>query len=248
MKLGYRIIRLGDVGTQPVKFAQISLWRVADWGVADGSKGVREAIETARICRTLGIRTVFHPLEYPLAHDHDEQALDIMRRLAGEADLGIIIHDEGGEGGKRLTDAETERYEKSVRELSRLCPVSIENSYNSGDISWFWDRFVMRASNHVSITLDIGHLELAGLDSSAFVRNMPDRLVERTTFVHMHHHDPFGRQAVRDHKPLLPGCREIKALQELLKRKHDLWVVLELDAKEDGMRQSIDLLKNLFFA
>ncbi len=245
MQLGYRIIRPEDVGTQPVKFAQISLWRVADWGVADGSRGVAEAIETARICRTLGVRTVFHPLEYPMANDHDEQTLDVMRRLAGEADLGIIIHDEGGKGGRRLTDPETERYETSVRELSRLCPVSIENSYNSGDISWFWERFVIPAPDSLSVTLDIGHLELAGLDSTDFVRSMPDRLVERITFVHMHHHDPLGQQAVKDHKPLTAGCREINALHELLKRKHDLWVILELDSRDEGMKRSIELLKNL---
>jgi hypothetical protein len=43
----------------------------------------------------------------------------------------------------------------------------------------------------------------------------------------------------------VPGCREIEALKVLLKRKQDVWVVLELDAAQDGMRQSIELLKNL---
>jgi hypothetical protein len=44
----------------------------------------------------------------------------------------------------------------------------------------------------------------------------------------------------------VPGCREIEALQVLLKRKQDdVWVILELDAAQDGMRQSIELLKNL---
>ncbi len=245
MKLGYRIIRPGDVGTQPVPFAQISLWRAADWGVASGGQAVAEAIETARICRMRGIRTVFHPLEYSLAGEHAEQTLDVMRRLAAAADLGIIVHDEGGDGGKRLSDAEAARYQKHVGEVCRLCPVSIENSYNSGDISWFWERFVMQSSDRLSVTLDIGHLELAGLDSVAFVRNMPHHLVERTLFVHMHHHDPMEQQAVKDHKPLIPGCREIEALRELLKRKQDLWVVLELDSREEGRRQSIELLKNL---
>ncbi len=243
MKLGYRIIRPEDIGTQPVRFAQISLWRAADWGVASGEKGVAEAIETAHVCRKLGIRTVFHPLEYPLA-GAAEQTLGVMRRLAKEADLGIIIHDEGG-GEKRLSDSEAARYERNVGEISRLCHVSIENSYNSGDISWFWQRFVTGTSNHLSITLDIGHLELAGLDSVGFVRDMPGHLVDRTAFVHMHHHDPLARHAVKDHKPLLPRCREIEALRELLKRKQDLWIILELDSRDTGMKESIDLLKDL---
>ncbi len=90
MKLGYRIIRLEDVGTQPAGFAQISLWRTADWGVASGGQAVTEAVEIARRCRALGIRTVFHPLEYPLADEHAEQTLGVMRRLAAASDLGII--------------------------------------------------------------------------------------------------------------------------------------------------------------
>jgi hypothetical protein len=61
----------------------------------------------------------------------------------------------------------------------------------------------------------------------------------------MHHHDPLGRGPVKDHRALIPDCREIRALKELLNRKQDLRVVLELDSREDGMRQSIDLLKNM---
>jgi sugar phosphate isomerase/epimerase len=245
MEIGYRIIRPADIGTQTVTFAQISLWRVADWGVAAGERAVTEAIQTARTCRTRGIRTVFHPLEYSLINGYAEQTLGVMQRLAEAADLGIIIHDEGGDGGKRLSSAEEERYEKNVREIRGLCHVSFENSFNSGDIKWFWERFVTPAADNLSLTLDIGHLELAGLDSAEFVRNMPQRLVERTTFVHMHHHDPLGQGSVKDHRALIPDCREIRALKELLKRKQDLWVVLELDSQEDGMRQSIDLLKQV---
>ncbi len=245
MEIGYRIIRPGDIGTQQVTFAQISLWRVADWGVADGERAVTEAIQTARTCKMRGIRTVFHPLEYSLVNAYAEQTLGVMRRLAEAADLGIIIHDEGGDGEKRLSSAEAKRYEKNVNEISRLCRVSIENSFNSGDITWFWDRFVTPGACNLSLTLDIGHLELAGLDSTEFVRNMPQRLIGRTTFVHMHHHDPLGQGWVKDHRALVPDCREIRALQELLKRKQDLWVVLELDSQEDEMGQSIELLRQV---
>ena len=66
MELGYRIVRPGDVGVQPLMLDQISLWRAATWGVAEGDQAVREAIEIAAACKARGIRTVFHPLEYPL--------------------------------------------------------------------------------------------------------------------------------------------------------------------------------------
>ncbi len=205
---------------------------------------MEEAIEIARECKSRGIRTVFHPLDYPLSNEHAERTLDVMRRLSTAADLGIIIHDEGGAGGKRLSNAEAVRYEESVKEISRHCHVSIENSYNSGDIMWFWEHFAAPiGQDRVSVTLDIGHLELSGIDSVAFIRNMPQRLVERIRFAHMHHHDPLDQHEVKDHKPLVAGCREIEALKELLKRKRDIWVVLELDAARDGMRQSIELLR-----
>lgn len=244
MQLGYRIIRPEDVGTQPLDFVQISLWRAANWGVAEGEQAVREAIEIADACRERGIRSVFHPLDYPLTGEGGSRTLAVLRRLAAAADLGIIIHDEGSAGGKRLTDNESDQYARNVKEISGLCCVSIENSYNSGDITWFWDRFVAPASVNTSITLDIGHLELAGLDSVRFVRNMPQHLVERTQFVHMHHHDSREPHEVKDHRPLVAGCREIEALRELLERKHDVWVILELDAGDDGMRRSIELLQS----
>ncbi len=244
MELGYRIIRPEDIGTQPLDFAQISLWRTANWGVAEGERAVREAVEIAAACRDRGIRTVFHPLDYPLTGESGPQTLTVMRRLAAAADLGIIIHDEGNAGGKRLADKEADQYARNVREISGLCRVSIENSFNSGDITWFWERFAAPAPATVSITLDIGHLELAGFDSARFVRNMPQHLVERTAFVHMHHHDAQESHEVKDHWPLVAGCREIEALKELLNRKQDVRVILELDAADDGMGRSIELLRN----
>ena len=244
MELGYRIIRPGDVGSHPLPFVQISLWREANWGVSEGEPAVREAIEIAGACKARGIRTVFHPLEYPLSGDHAAQTVDVLQRLAASSDLGIIVHDEGGAGRKRFSSSEAGQYERNVREISTRCPISIENSYNSGDITWFWERFVVPAPASVSITLDIGHLELAGLDSVLFVQNMPQRLIDRTQFVHMHHHDGNDTRWVKDHKPLVAGCREIEALKVLLQRKRDVFIVLELDAAEDGMAQSIELIRS----
>ncbi len=243
MEIGYRIIRPSDVGTQSVNFAQISLWRRADWGVADGERGVQEAVETARACKKLGIRTVYHPLEYPLTGQLASKTVEMMRILADESDLGIIIHDEG-EKGNRLMDGESVQYGINVRTISRLCPISIENSYNSRDITWFWERFVLPMPETVSVTMDIGHLEGAGIDSIAFVNSLPESLVKRLQFVHIHHHDPEA-QGVKDHRPLVPGCREIEALKILLKRKSELRVVVELDAADTGMRESIELLQQM---
>jgi sugar phosphate isomerase/epimerase len=247
MQIGYRIIRPGDVGTQSVNFAQISLWRSANWGVSDGDRGVREAIETAGECRKRGIRTVYHPLEYPLTGEHASETVEVMKKLAGSCDLGIIIHDEGGENGSRLSGAKSVQYGLNARTLSRHCHVSIENSYNSGDIIWFWEQFVVPMPETVSLTLDIGHLELAGIESTAFVETMPEHLIARLQFVHMHHHSAEAK-GVKDHRPLVPGCREIEALAILAKRKKNLWVIVELDAAEEGMKQSIELLQKLPFS
>jgi hypothetical protein len=245
MQIGYRIIRPSDVGTQSVNFVQISLWHSADWGVADGDRGVREAIETAGKCKSLGIRTVYHPLEYPLTGERAPKSIEVMRRLASASDLGLIIHDEGGPDHGRLTGAEAVQYCVNVRALSGLCPVSIENSFSSRDIIWFWERFVVPMPETVSITLDIGHLEGAGLDSTVFAQKLEDHLVSRIHFVHIHHHDSLAR-GVKDHRPLVHGCREIETLKILLNRKKDLRVIVELDAADEGMKESIELLKQVF--
>ena len=244
MQLGYRIVRPSDVGTQPLLLAQISLWRAAAWGVAEGDQAVREAIEIAAKCKARGIRTVFHPLEYPLTGTQAKHTLGVMRRLAAASDLGIIIHDEGGADGRRLSAAEEDRFEENLFALSSLCPISVENAFNSGDATWFWERFVVHAPQSVSITIDIGHLESADINSISFMDTMPERLAERVSFVHMHH-KAEERYGIKDHWPLVPGCREINALKALIKRKKGLQVILELDASEEGMGQSIELLKEL---
>ncbi len=244
MHIGYRIIRPADIGIQNVNFAQISLWRSADWGVSDGERGVKEAIDIARECRARNIRTVYHPLEYPLTGTLQIQTVEVLKRLAGAADLGIIVHDEGEQNRGRLTDEEAAHYEANVRTISRLCPVSVENSYNSGDITWFWERFVVPMPEAVSLTLDIGHLELAGIDSTVFVKTLPEHLVRRIEFVHMHHHVREAR-GVKDHRPLATGCREIQALKLLLARKNNVRVIVELDAAETGMKESIELLERM---
>ena len=245
MELGYRVIRPSDVGLIPLQFVQISLWRTADWGAAEGEEVVQQALEMAALCRRQGIRTVFHPLEYPLTNEYAGETMGVLRRLAAAADLGIILHDEGGVSGQRLSKDLAKEYEANVREIAGLCPVSIENAFNSGDAEWFWNRFVVSGPDSISITLDIGHLESAGIDSASFVRELPEDYLSRIRFVHLHH-KAEERYGVMDHWPLVSGCRELKAMHMLLARKKDLWVILELDAgNERGMRQSIDLVRQL---
>lgn len=244
MQLGYRIVRPSDVGTQPLMLAQISLWRAAAWGVAEGEQAVKEAIEIAAACKARGIRAVFHPLEYPLTGEQAKHTLGVMRRLAAASDLGIIIHDEGGADGGRLSAAEESQFEENLFALSSRCPISVENAFNSGDATWFWERFVAQAPESVSITIDIGHLESADIDSISFMENMPERLAKRVSFVHMHH-KAEERYGIKDHWPLVPDCRELDALRAFIKRKKGLQVILELDATDEGMGQSIELLKEL---
>jgi len=244
MEIGYRIVRPGDVGKQQPTFAQISLWKNASWGVATGERAVQDAIQIAAACKAQGIRTVFHPLDYSLVNDEAIDTRAVMRRLAAASDLGIIIHDEGKGKGKRLSVAEEAEFERNLGVISECCPVSIENAFNSGDITWFWERFVVPAPERVSITIDIGHLESADIDAIAFIRSLPNRLTDRIRFVHMHHR-ASERYGIKDHWPLVSGCREIEALKELLQRRPDVWVIVELDAEEDGMAQSIELLNQV---
>jgi hypothetical protein len=244
MEIGYRIIRPDDVGKQPLQLAQISLWRVASWRIAVGQQAVRDAMEIAAVCKERGIRTVYHPIEYPLTGDLAPRSLDVMQRLAVTSDLGMIIHDESSADGKRLSTDDEQIYEQNVLKLSRICPISIENAINSNDVTWFWERFVLQAPKNVSITIDIGHMESADIDSIAYVRQMPEHFVQRISYLHLHH-KAEERYGIKDHWPLISGCREIEALKVLLKRKPDIRVILELNAAKSGMGKSIELLKNL---
>ncbi|HUL00899.1 MAG TPA: hypothetical protein VLX29_08600 [Nitrospirota bacterium] len=244
MEIGYRIIRPDDVGKQPLQLAQISLWRVANWRVAVGQQAVKEAMEIEIACKERQIRTVYHPIEYPLTGDLASHSMDVMQQLALTSDLGMIIHDESGADGNRLSKDDEKVFEQNVLKLSSICPISIENAINSHDITWFWERFVLKASENVSITIDIGHMESAGIDSIDYVRLMPERFVERVNYIHLHH-KAEERYGIKDHWPLVLGCREIEALKVFIKRKPNVRVILELNAAKPGMGQSIELLKDI---
>ena len=137
---------------------------------------------------------------------------DDLRVMAQKADLALIVHDESMGQGKRLAGEAADAYRQSLLEASRLCVVSIENAGANKDIKWFWREYAK------SITLDIGHLEVAGIDSFKFVRTLEPDLLQKIEFVPLHRVNGI-RGGIRDHWGLTEDCREFKALRELLSRK-----------------------------
>jgi sugar phosphate isomerase/epimerase len=198
-------------------------------------------LKTVDACRSRSIRYVIHPVEYWLSELRPERrktTMDDLRTMARHTDLALIVHDEGLKGGKRLTDEAAEAYREALFELSKLCHVSIENATNSRDIKWFW------REHAASITLDIGHLEVAGIDSIEFVKNLESDFIDLIDFVHMHRVNGI-RGGIRDHWGLTEDCRELRALKHLLGRKQRLKVILEVIEAED-VEKSLNLIQNLY--
>lgn len=197
-------------------------------------------LKTVDACKSAHIRYVIHPVEYGLSELRPERRkilMDDLHVMALQADLALIIHDESMQGGKRLAGEAADTYRQGLAELSRLCLVSIENAGANKDIKWFWREYAG------SITLDIGHLEVAGIDSVDFVRTLEPDLLDAIDFVHMHRVNGI-RGGIRDHWGLTEDCRELRALKELLARKKGLRVILEIIEAED-VGKSLDLLRSL---
>ncbi len=197
-------------------------------------------LRTTEACRSAHIRYVIHPVEYTLSEVRPERRkilMDDLRVMAERADLALIVHDESMPGGKRLADEETDAYRQSLLELSRLCVVSIENAGANKDVTRFWREYAE------SITLDMGHLEVAGIDSIKFVKSLDSDILEKIDFIHMHRVNGV-RGGIRDHWGLTEDCRELIALKELLARKRGLRLILEIIEAED-VEKSLDLLRSL---
>lgn len=180
------------------------------------------------------MRYVLHPVKYSLLQD--DMMKDIMT-MAGSADLALILHDERGPDGERLGGEYEIRFRDALEELRSISPVSIENATDTGDIHWFWDNFAD------SITLDIGHVEVSGIDSVDFVTSLDEENINKIQFVHMHRNNGM-HGGITDHWPLNRDCREIRALEELLRIKPDVSVILEINEIEE-INKSLDILKGL---
>jgi sugar phosphate isomerase/epimerase len=229
MKVAYRVAGPEDVGRWDGDFAQLSVYR--QW---EGS------IESMQQCVSLlkdrGIRYVMHPVNYSLIGEEEE--VEAVKLMAGLSDLALILHDERAPGGGRLTGRHEARFLGVLKELEEMAPVSFENANNTQDAPWFWERYARR------VTLDIGHVEGAGLDSVEYVKSLPDSIVDKIDYVHMHRNNGF-RGGLTDHWPLREGCRELKALRKLLERRTEFSIILEINEVEE-INDSIALIRALW--
>jgi sugar phosphate isomerase/epimerase len=233
IQCAYRVTQPHEIGLFSADFLQVSVFR--RWPNA-----LETMLKTVDACRSANIRYVIHPVEYSLCElrpEHRRIIMDDLHVMALHTDLALIIHDESTQAGKRLTNEAADAYRQGLAELSRLCVVSIENAGANKDVKWFWREYAE------SITLDIGHLEIAGIDSVDFVATLEPDLLEAIDFVHLHRVNGL-RGGIRDHWGLTEGCRELRALEELLARKKGLRVILEIIEAED-LEKSLNLLRSL---
>jgi hypothetical protein len=227
MRTGYRVVEYADIGVWDGQMVQVSIYR--NWG---GS--VELAHRLVEQTLKAGLAHVLHPVGYSLLDKQDVGFIRSMLALSGEA---LILHDERGPGGERLAGKSLSRYEEGLASLREGSMVSIENSEHSADAPWFWRRM------GGSVTLDIGHMESFGLDSVEFIKELSGDIIERVDYVHMHHNNGL-HGGITDHWPLSPGCRELRALEALLKRRSGLGVILEINEREE-MDGSLRLIGEL---
>jgi hypothetical protein len=227
MIIGTRILYAEEVEYWSAEFLQISVY--------NGMKNnIEMMINSARACREAGIRYVIHPVRYSLLQ---EEMLKDVLLMAEWTDLALILHDERTPEGNRITGQNETRFRNALKKLQSVTPVSLENAVDTGDIHWFWDNFAE------SVTLDIGHVESSGLDSVEFVNSLDETVLKKIQFVHIHRNNGL-RGGITDHWPLSADCREIRALRSLMKVKHDINVILEINEIEQ-IDESLSILRSL---
>ena len=227
MIIGSRILYPEEVGLWDAEFLQISVYR----GMKDNLNLMRDC---AQRCKEVGIRYVVHPVEYsPLG----EEVFKDIREMAEWSDLALILHDVKTPDGERLNGEYDIRFKSALEELASITNVSFENATDTGDVKWFWSTYAD------SITLDIGHVESSGLDSVDFVKSLDDDSIKKIQFVHMHRNNGL-HGGITDHWPLTPDCREIRAFKELIRKKPDVSVILEIN-ETDMIGASLRLLSAL---
>lgn len=227
MRIGTRIFNPIEVNLWDVEILQITFY--------SGMEGnLKRMEECARMCRERKIPYVIHPVSYSIL---DDRVSDDLKVMAKWAERGLILHDVRGENGERLAGFEETRFRRMLDQLSEFTTVSFENATATEDVVWFWKSFA------TSITLDIGHLEAAGIDSLDFVRALDKGMLDRIEYVHIHRYNGSG-VAIPDHWPLTRECREVEALKELLKKRQDLSVILEVNDTA-RVEDNLDLLKRI---
>lgn len=227
MRIGTRVVFSEELDTWDAEFFQISVY----CGMKDNLTQMKHC---ARMCRERGIRYVIHPVNYYLL---DREMMHALRIMAEWSDLALILHDEKTYEGKRLFGHHHSRFQEALDELSAVARVSFENARDTHDVRWFWHRYA------ASVTLDLGHVELAGINAVHFVRSLHQEEINKIDYVHMHRNNGW-RNGLTDHWPLRPDCREVSALRELLKRRYDIGVILEINETE-MTPESLSILRDL---
>jgi hypothetical protein len=227
MRIGTRVTYPDEVGLWDVDFLQISVYHFQ-------KNNLNVMKNCARMCKELGITYVIHPIEYFVLNSEMLRDLKVM---AEWADIALILHDEKTPDRKRITGQHETLFRKALDELRSMTHLSFENATDTLDVKWFWNSYAE------SITLDIGHVESAGLDSEDFVKALDNKVIQKIQYVHIHRNNGW-RKGLTDHWYLVPGCREIKALKELLLRKNDVDVILEIN-ETDMTLDNINLIKML---
>lgn len=227
MHIGTRITSPEEVGLWDVDLFQISVYH----GMKDNLVLMEKC---AGKCREEGMRYVIHPVLYSIM---DREMFRSIKIMAEWADLALILHDEKTLDWQRITGEHKITFKSLLGELQSIAPVSFENATDTRDVIWFWNTYAD------SITLDIGHVELAGMNSVEFINSLDQKIIEKIQYVHIHRNNGW-RKGLTDHWYLLPGCREIKALEALLRRKHDIGVFLEVNETEK-IEESLMILRAL---
>ncbi len=227
MNIGTRVLYPEEVDMWDAEILQISVYQ----GMENNMQFMRKCVDA---CRNSGMRYVIHPVKYSVL---TEETFSDITEMAQLSDHALILHDERSPDGNRLNGTHKARFGEALKKLKSLAHVSFENGTHTGDVQWFWDNYAD------SITLDIGHIESFGLNAPDFVRSLDTQTIDKVHYVHMHRNNGL-RGGITDHWPLTPGCREMEALKELVTRKPDVGVLLELN-EVDEIEESLTILTAL---
>lgn len=227
MLIGTRLVYSSEVGLWNAELLQISVYKNME-------KNIEIMMDSVRACRDSNFNYIIHPVGYSLL---DETMLKKLVVIAEWSDLAVILHDERSPDGERIKGRHESAFRKAIDELKSITHISFENSTDTGDVRWFWDEFAD------SITIDIGHIEVAGLNSLDFIKSLDKDTINNIKFVHMHRNHNL-RGGITDHWPLTHGCRELRALKALAEIKSDISVILELNETGE-IGDSLNILREL---